>query len=315
MAILATYAVSLITEGALDLAFGSGLVEIQASYVNNSFVWFGMHLPEIYVYGFLLAAGLLGALSLLLYRTRFGRSVRAAEQNRTSAMLVGIPVERVSTIVFGIGVAVTAAGGMVFGATNAFNGSSGADLISRLLTIVILGGLGSMGGALAVAIAARRGERRGRRLVAGTGSAGVVRGPGRGAADPAERSAGPGSGIMSVPRLPEAGGASQEGAAGILDNRSARRTRSRVAGIALVIVVLALFPAVVTNPSSRGSGLGPAVHDRGDVLGRLRRVVGVRLARLRGLLRHRRLRPGRDGPQSRHGRELLGVRLERWRAW
>lgn len=152
MAILATYAVSVITEGALDMAFGSGLVQVQASYVNNSFVWFGMHLPEIYVYGFLLAAGLLGALSLLLYRTRFGRSVRATEQNRTSAMLVGIPVHRVSTIVFGIGVAVTAAGGMVFGATNAFNGDSGADLISRLLTIVVLGGLGSMGGALVGAI-------------------------------------------------------------------------------------------------------------------------------------------------------------------
>jgi branched-chain amino acid transport system permease protein len=152
MAILATYAVSVITEGVLDLAFGSGLVEVQASYVDNSFVWFGMHLPEIYVYGFLLAAGLLGAISLLLYRTKFGRSVRATEQNRTSAMLVGIPVRRVSTIVFGIGVAVTAAGGMVFGATNAFNANSGADLISRLLTIVILGGLGSMGGALAGAV-------------------------------------------------------------------------------------------------------------------------------------------------------------------
>lgn len=152
MAILATYAVSVITEGVLDLAFGSGLVEVQASYVDNSFVWFGMHLPQIYVYGFLLAAGLLGALSLLLYRTKFGRSVRATEQNRTSAMLVGVPVHRVSTIVFGIGVAVTAAGGMVFGATNAFNANSGADLISRLLTIVILGGLGSMGGALAGAV-------------------------------------------------------------------------------------------------------------------------------------------------------------------
>lgn len=152
MAILATYAVSVITEGVLDLAFGSGLVQVQASYVNNSFVWFGMHLPEIYVYGFLLAAGLLGGLSLLLYRTRFGRSVRATEQNRTSALLVGIPVHRVSTIVFGIGVAVTAAGGMIFGATNAFNADSGADLISRLLTIVVLGGLGSMGGALVGAV-------------------------------------------------------------------------------------------------------------------------------------------------------------------
>lgn len=152
MAILATYAVSVITEGVLDLAFGSGLVQVQASYVDRSFVWFGMHLPQIDVYGFLLAAGLLGGLSLLLYRTKFGRSVRATEQNRMSAMLVGIPVQRVSTIVFGIGVAVTAAGGMVFGATNAFNANSGADLISRLLTIVILGGLGSMGGALVGAI-------------------------------------------------------------------------------------------------------------------------------------------------------------------
>lgn len=152
MAILATYAVSVIAEGALDMIFGSTEVEIQAPYVDRSFVWLGMHLPEIYVYGFLLAAGLLGALSLMLYRTRFGRCVRAAEQNRTSARLIGIPVQRVSTIVFGIGVAVTAAGGMVFGATNAFNGDSGADLISRLLTIVILGGLGSMGGALAGAV-------------------------------------------------------------------------------------------------------------------------------------------------------------------
>jgi branched-chain amino acid transport system permease protein len=152
MAILATYAVSVITEGALDLIFGSYDVQIRAPYSDRSFVVAGMHLPEIDVYGFLLAAGLLAALSLMLYRTRFGRCVRAAEQNRVSARLVGIPVQRVSTIVFGIGVAVTAAGGMVFGVTNAFNGDSGADLISRLLTIVILGGLGSMGGALAGAV-------------------------------------------------------------------------------------------------------------------------------------------------------------------
>jgi branched-chain amino acid transport system permease protein len=41
---------------------------------------------------------------------------------------------------------------MVFGATNAFNPNSGYDLISRLLTIIILGGLGSIAGALAAAV-------------------------------------------------------------------------------------------------------------------------------------------------------------------
>jgi branched-chain amino acid transport system permease protein len=92
------------------------------------------------------------AVYLLLYRSRFGRSVRATMQDETAARLVGIDVNRVAALTFGIGVAVTAAGGMFFGATNAFNANSGYDLISRLLAIVILGGLGSIGGALAASV-------------------------------------------------------------------------------------------------------------------------------------------------------------------
>ena len=45
-----------------------------------------------------------------------------------------------------------AVGGMIFGTTNAFNAASSYDLISRLLVIVILGGFGSVGGALVSAI-------------------------------------------------------------------------------------------------------------------------------------------------------------------
>ena len=67
---------------------------------------------------------LLGALYFMLYRTRFGASVRASLADQTSAALVGINVKNVSTICFGIGIAVTAAGGMIYGATNAFNASS-----------------------------------------------------------------------------------------------------------------------------------------------------------------------------------------------
>jgi branched-chain amino acid transport system permease protein len=112
----------------------------------------GFYLPYIYIYGFLLAVVLLGLIYALLYLTRFGRALRASLQDRRAAELIGIEVNKVRTITFGIGVAVTAAGGMVFGATNAFNPNSGYDLISRLLTIVILGGLGSIGGALVAAV-------------------------------------------------------------------------------------------------------------------------------------------------------------------
>jgi len=52
----------------------------------------------------------------------------------------------------GIGVSVTACGGMVFGATNAFNPGSGYDLISRLLAIVVLGGMGSQMGVVLAAL-------------------------------------------------------------------------------------------------------------------------------------------------------------------
>ncbi len=78
---------------------------------------FGFYLPYIYLIGFGLAVGLLVALYAVLYRTKFGRAVRASLQNRTAADLIGINVNRVRAVSVGIGVGVTAVGGMVFGAT------------------------------------------------------------------------------------------------------------------------------------------------------------------------------------------------------
>lgn len=152
MSILATYSVAIIIEGVLGLIFGTTYQQLNAWYVNQSFRVLGFYLPYIYVFGFVLALGLLSALYLMLYRTHFGSSVRATMQDRRAAQLLGVDVARVAAITFGIGVAVTAAGGMVFGATNSFNNNTGYDLISRLLSIVIFGGLGSIGGALVAAV-------------------------------------------------------------------------------------------------------------------------------------------------------------------
>ena len=152
MSLLACYAVAIIIEGVLYWIFGANEETLHASYITNSFRVFGFYLSDIYVYGFILAVALVIGLYLLLYRTRFGRSVRATMQDETAARLVGIDVNRVAALTFGIGVAVTAAGGMVYGATNSFNANSGYDLISRLLAIIILGGMGSLGGALGAAV-------------------------------------------------------------------------------------------------------------------------------------------------------------------
>jgi len=152
MTLLVSYAVALIIEGILYQTFGANDRQLNAWYVTSSVHVFGFYLPYIYLFGFALALVLVAALYVLLYRTGFGRSVRATMQDETAARLVGINISRVAAITFGIGVAVTAAGGMVYGATNSFNPNSGYDLISRLLAIIILGGLGSIGGALVASV-------------------------------------------------------------------------------------------------------------------------------------------------------------------
>lgn len=148
LSILVTFAIALIIEGALGLIFSTNYVQLHAWYVSASVNIGGFYLAYIYIFGFILSVALLTGLYLLLYNTKFGQSVRAAMQNRTAAELIGIDVERVSMITFGIGIALTAAGGMAFGATTSFNPGSSYDLISRLLVIIILGGMGSLRGAL-----------------------------------------------------------------------------------------------------------------------------------------------------------------------
>lgn len=153
LSILVTFAVALIIEGVLGIIFTTNYVQLQAWYITKSFPIGGFYLPFIYVFSFILSVVLLGGLYIILYRTKFGAGLRASMQNRTAAEIIGVDVERIAAITFGVGIALTAAGGMAFGATTAFNPGSSYDLISRLLVIIVLGGMGSLGGALIASLA------------------------------------------------------------------------------------------------------------------------------------------------------------------
>ncbi|HEX8994489.1 MAG TPA: branched-chain amino acid ABC transporter permease [Ktedonobacterales bacterium] len=152
LSILVTYAIAIIIEGVLGIVFSNDYVQLQAWYTTASVQIGTFYLPVVYLMAFGLSVVLLAALYILLYRTKFGRAIRATTQNRAAALLIGIDVERVAALTFGVGVALTAAGGMAFGATTSFNPGSHYDLISRLLVIIILGGMGSLGGALVASI-------------------------------------------------------------------------------------------------------------------------------------------------------------------
>jgi len=152
LSVLVTYAIALGVEGVLGYFFTTNYVQLRAWYETASFPIFGFRITYVYVFGFVLCLAILGALFLMLYRTAFGGAIRATMLNRTAAQLIGIDVDRVAALAFGVGVATAAAGGVVFGITNAFNPGSHYDLISRLLTIIVLGGLGSLRGAVVAAL-------------------------------------------------------------------------------------------------------------------------------------------------------------------
>jgi branched-chain amino acid transport system permease protein len=152
LSVLVTYAIALGIEGILGYIFSTNYVQLRAWYETASFAIVDFHITYVYVFGFLLCLAILGALFLMLYRTTFGAAIRATMLNRTAAQLIGIDVDRVAALAFGIGMATAAAGGVVFGITNAFNPGSHYDLISRLLTIIVLGGLGSLRGAVIAAL-------------------------------------------------------------------------------------------------------------------------------------------------------------------
>jgi len=152
LSLLVTFAVALGVEGVLSFAYGTTLTNIQPSYANTSWTILGYQVSLVRFVAFVLSLVMLGLLYLILQRTKFGRSVRATVQNPMSAQLLGVNAQRVSAIGFGLGTATAAAAGSVFGMLNSFNPGSHYDLISRLLTIVVLGGLGSIGGSVIAAL-------------------------------------------------------------------------------------------------------------------------------------------------------------------
>jgi branched-chain amino acid transport system permease protein len=148
LSVLVTYALALGIEGLLGFFFTNNYQQLNAWYETASIPLFNFRIAYVYVFGFALCLAILGGIFWMLYRTTFGRAIRATMLNRTAAQLVGVDVDRVSALAFGVGVASAAAGGVVFGITNVFNPGSHYDLISRLLTIIVLGGLGSLRGAI-----------------------------------------------------------------------------------------------------------------------------------------------------------------------
>jgi branched-chain amino acid transport system permease protein len=152
LSLLVTWAVALAIEGTLSIFYHTNYRSTIPSYADTSWRIGGYHASEVRVFAFAISMALLAILYLILARTRFGRAIRATVQNPVSAALLGVDGRQIAALGFGLSVATAAAAGAVYGMIFPFNPGSHYDLISRLLAIVVLGGLGSIGGAVIAAL-------------------------------------------------------------------------------------------------------------------------------------------------------------------
>ena len=122
---------------------------IQSPFAHITIKVFGVNMPLDYLIIIITTVITLILLFLFLRRTRLGKAMRATSQNRKGAMLIGINVERMDMLSFGIGAGLAGAAGTLWVVSGqVFNPYMGSIPAVKAFAIVIIGGLGSIPGAV-----------------------------------------------------------------------------------------------------------------------------------------------------------------------
>jgi len=114
---------------------------ILTSYTYSTINFLGLQLSFTRVMVFLIGLLALFALQAFLTRTYTGKAIRALTQNRPACMLVGIDVDRIAMLAFGIGVAFDALAGTLMSLLYAFTPAFGNTFMLKAFVIIVLGGL------------------------------------------------------------------------------------------------------------------------------------------------------------------------------
>jgi branched-chain amino acid transport system permease protein len=151
--VLVTFALALVVEGVLGYLFSNIYRSTTPSYASDAILLGPIYLPEAQFYATLLSMVILCGLWAFLQYTRTGYAIRATMHNRTAAEVVGVDVDRISMLVFGIGMALAGASGSMLSFLFSFYPSKHWEWVAILLSLVVLGGMGSLLGALIGALA------------------------------------------------------------------------------------------------------------------------------------------------------------------
>lgn len=148
-----TVGLLIVLENVALMLFGSEYRSVQTGYQTSAWKLGPLFASVPYLAAFALSAVSTAALWLFLRHTWYGRAMRATAQDRMAAALLGIDAERMFQLAFALGAGLTAFGGAVILPYITVSPGVGGQFVVLMFTVVVLGGLGDVGGAVVGGIA------------------------------------------------------------------------------------------------------------------------------------------------------------------
>jgi branched-chain amino acid transport system permease protein len=146
-AFIVALGLTMMVEGINLHFFGAEQVVIPTSFAKV-FEFGGITLPELRFYVILAAVALIVAMTLFVEKTKTGQAVRAVAQNRDAAILMGINVKAIPLVVFAMSTVLGVCAGIMVGSLFAIAPGVGEGMVVKGFAVLILGGLGSIPGAV-----------------------------------------------------------------------------------------------------------------------------------------------------------------------
>ncbi|KQW20599.1 ABC transporter permease [Afipia sp. Root123D2] len=145
--LLLTFGLGLVLEEGLKVVFGSN-TQRPPTPIPGAIELMGVILPTYRLFLIVIGFVIIVAVAIGINKTRLGALVRAAAFDRNMAASLGVPVERVFAGTFAFGVALAGLAGVLLAPIYSIFPTMGRDFIFLAFTVVIVGGMGSIPGAV-----------------------------------------------------------------------------------------------------------------------------------------------------------------------
>jgi branched-chain amino acid transport system permease protein len=150
--LVAMFGMMVLIENLGTIAWTTDTRVITVAYTNSFFVVGGLVLAHVRLIAGLLALMLIGVFWAFFRFTLTGRAIRAMGQDRDAASTIGIDNQKLSAVMFGLGIACAGAAGVALAMAFPFSPNTQVQWLAWAFLVVILGGLGKVENTLAAGL-------------------------------------------------------------------------------------------------------------------------------------------------------------------